>query len=48
MVSWQFSEEILLVDGDRIALFSEIDTYVVTKTEGVWLIAAHNMKEKKP
>jgi uncharacterized protein (TIGR02246 family) len=47
-VSWQFSEGILLVDGDRIPPFSEIDTYVVTKTQGVWLVAAHNMQEKKP
>ena len=47
-VSWQFQEGILLVDGDRIPPFSEIDTYVVTKTRGVWLVAAHNMQEKKP
>ena len=47
-VSWQFSEGILLVDGDRIPPFSEIDTYVVTKTQGVWLVAAHNMQDKKP
>ena len=47
-VSWQFSEGILLVDGDRIPPFSEIDTYVVTKTKDVWLVAAHNMQEKKP
>jgi uncharacterized protein (TIGR02246 family) len=46
-VSWQFSEGILLVDGDRIPPFSEIDTYVVTKTQGVWLVAGHNMQEKK-
>ena len=47
-VSWQFSEGIPLVDGDRIPPFSEIDTYVVTKTKDVWLVAAHNMQEKKP
>jgi len=47
-VSWQFPEGILLVDGDRIPPFSEVDTYVVTKTQGVWLVAAHNMQEKKP
>jgi uncharacterized protein (TIGR02246 family) len=47
-VSWQFSEGILLVDGDRIPPFSEIDTYVVTKTQGVWLVAAHSMQEKRP
>jgi ketosteroid isomerase-like protein len=45
-VSWQLSEGILLVDGDRIPPFSEIDTYVVTKTQDVWLVAAHNMQEK--
>jgi uncharacterized protein (TIGR02246 family) len=47
-VSWHFSEGILLVDGDRIPPFSEIDTYVVTKVQGVWLVAALNMQEKKP
>ena len=47
-VSWQFSEGILLVDGDRIPPFSEIDTYVVAKLQGVWLVAAHNMQEKGP
>ncbi|MBV8673776.1 MAG: hypothetical protein JOZ33_10110 [Acidobacteriaceae bacterium] len=47
-VSWQFSEGVLLVDGDRIPPFSEIDTYVVTETRGVWLLAGHNMQEKKP
>lgn len=46
-VSWQFSEGILLVDGGRIPPFSEVDTYVVTKIQGVWLVAAHNMQEKK-
>jgi hypothetical protein len=46
-VSWQFSEGILLVDGARIPPFSEVDTYVVTRTQGVWLVAAHNMQEKK-
>lgn len=47
-VSWQFSKGILLVDGDRIPPFSEIDTYVVVKTQGVWLAAAHNMQETMP
>jgi uncharacterized protein (TIGR02246 family) len=47
-VSWQFSEGILLVDGDRIPPFSEIDTYVVTKMQGVWLVGAHNMQENRP
>jgi ketosteroid isomerase-like protein len=47
-VSWQFSEGILPVDGDRIPPFSEIDTYVVTKMQGVWLVAAHNMQENRP
>ena len=47
-VSWQFPEGILLVDGYRIPPFSEIDTYVVTKTQGAWLVTAHNMQEKNP
>jgi hypothetical protein len=47
-VSWQSSEGILLVDGDRIPPFSEIDTYVVTKMQGVWLVAAHNMQKNRP
>ena len=47
-VSWQFSEGILFDDGARIPPFSEVDTYVVTKMQGVWLVAAHNMQEKKP
>jgi uncharacterized protein (TIGR02246 family) len=46
-MSWQFSKGILLVDGDRIPPYSEVDTYVVTKVQGVWLVAAHNMQEKK-
>ena len=45
--SWKFSEGILLVDGARIPPFSEVDTYVVTKTQGVWHVAAHNMQGKK-
>ena len=46
--SWRFTDGILLVDGDRIPPFSETDTFVVMKSQGVWLIAAHNMQEKRP
>ena len=47
-VSSQFTEGISLVDGDRIPPFSQTDTFVVVKSQGVWLIAAHNMQEKRP
>jgi uncharacterized protein (TIGR02246 family) len=46
-VSWQFAEGILLVDGERIPPFLQVDTYVVIKSQGVWSVAAHNMQEKK-
>jgi len=46
--TWKFGEGILLVDGDSIPPFSQVDTYVVIKSHGVWLIAAHNMQERKP
>ena len=46
--SWQFVDGILLVGGDRIAPYSEIDTFVVTKTDKTWLCALHIMQEKKP
>jgi uncharacterized protein (TIGR02246 family) len=46
-VSWRFAEGILLVDGDRIPSFSQVDTFVVIKSQGVWLVAAHNMQEQK-
>jgi uncharacterized protein (TIGR02246 family) len=46
--SWRFTDGILLVDGDRIPPFSQTDTFVVMKSQGVWLIAAHNMQEKRP
>jgi len=47
-VSWRFADGILLVDGDRIPPFSEVDTYVTIKSKGVWLVAVHTMQEKKP
>ena len=47
-VSLRISEGILLVDGDRIPPYSQLDSYVVVKVHGVWLVAAHNMQEKKP
>ncbi len=46
-VSWQFAEGILLVDGERIPPFLQVDTYVVIKSQRVWSVAAHNMQEKK-
>jgi uncharacterized protein (TIGR02246 family) len=47
-VSLLVAEGILLVDGERIPPYSELDTYIVVKVHGVWLVAAHNMHEKKP
>ena len=47
-MSWRFPEGILLVDGERVPAFSEVDTYVVIKSESGWLVAAHNMQEQKP
>jgi len=46
--SWRFSEGILLVDGERVPPFSQIDTYVVIKSQNGWFVATHNMQEKKP
>jgi hypothetical protein len=45
--SWRFPEGILLVDGDRIPAFSQVDTYVAIKSQGRWLIAVHEMQEVK-
>lgn len=47
-VSWQFAEGILLTDGARIPPFSQVDTFVLLKSHGEWLVAAHNMQETKP
>jgi uncharacterized protein (TIGR02246 family) len=47
-VSSRVPEGVLLVDGERIPPYSQLDTYVVVKVHGVWLVAAHNMQEKKP
>ena len=46
--SWKFPEGILLIDGERIPPFSQVDTYVVIKSQNAWFVAAHNMQEKKP
>lgn len=46
-MSWQFASGILLTDGSRIPPYSQIDIYVVTKSQGKWLVAAHYMQEKK-
>jgi len=45
--SWQFAEGILLVDGERIPPFLQVDTYIVIKSQRVWSVAAHNIQEKK-
>jgi len=47
-MSWQFGGGILLTDGSRIPPYSQIDIYVVTKSQGKWLVAAHYMQDKKP
>jgi len=47
-VSWQFAEGIMLVDGERIPPFLQTDTYVLVRSHGSWLVAAHNIQEKKP
>jgi uncharacterized protein (TIGR02246 family) len=47
-VSWQFADGILLVDGVRMPPFLQVDTYIVIKSQRVWLVAAHNIQEKKP
>ena len=36
------------MDGERIPPFSQIDTYVVIKSQNSWFVTAHNMQEKKP
>ena len=46
-LTWQFSEGILLADGARIPPFAQLDTFIVTKSQSVWLVAAHNMQENK-
>lgn len=47
-VSWDFPEGILLVDNSRIPAYSQLDTYVLIKKKGEWVIALHNMQEKEP
>ena len=47
-MSWQFASGILLTDGSRIPPYSQIDIYVVTRSQSKWLIAAHYMQEKRP
>jgi len=47
-VSWRFAEGIWLIDKELIPPFSQIDTYIVIESRGVWFVAAHNMQEKKP
>ena len=43
-----FPEGILLVDGERLPSFSQVETFVVTRRKGVWVIAAHNMQAQMP
>jgi hypothetical protein len=47
-VSWRFAEGILLAIEERIPSFSQVDTYVVIKSQSFWLVAAHIMQEKEP
>jgi len=47
-VTCKYSDGILLVDGQQIPPFSQTDTFVAIKSHGAWLVAAHNMQEKKP
>lgn len=47
-VSWRFAEGILLADVERIPSFSQVDTFVVIKSQSFWLVAAHIMQEKEP
>jgi len=46
--SWKFPEGILLIGGERIPPFCQVDTYVVIKSQNAWFVAAHNMQEKTP
>ena len=46
-LTWEFPEGIPLVDGDRFPPFAQVDTFIVTKSQSVWLVAAHNMQENK-
>ena len=46
-IIWRYPNGILLVDGERLPPFSQADTFVVIKSHGTWLVAAHNMQEKK-
>ena len=46
-VSWRFAEGILLAEEERIPSFSQVDTYVVIKSQSFWLVAAHIMQGKK-
>ena len=45
-LTWQFSEGILLADGAHIPPFAQVDTFIVTKSQSVWRVAAHNMQER--
>jgi len=47
-VSLQYQRGILLVDGERLPPFSEVDTFVVVKARSGWLVAAHNVHRSEP
>ena len=47
-MSWQFASGILLTDGSRIPPYSQIDVYVVTKSQSEWMVAAHYMQKETP
>ena len=46
-MSWQFASGILLTDGSRIPPYSQIDIFVLTKSQSEWRVAAHYILERK-
>ena len=46
-IIWRYPDGILLVDGQGLPPFSQVDTFVVIKSNGTWLVGAHNMQERK-
>jgi len=46
-MSWQFASGILLTDGSRIPPYSQIDIFVLTKSQSEWRVAAHYILGKK-
>lgn len=44
-VLWHFDHGILLTDGGQIPPLSQMDTYLVIRSHGSWLVALHTMHE---